>query len=60
MTLVEGEDPYLERYVPDSKRWVVSGGTVGCHVKGCCRSVGCQVSTLPEWVLCLVCGVAGL
>ena len=32
---------------------------MGGHVKGCCRSVGCRASTLPEWVLCLVCGVVG-
>ena len=33
---------------------------MGCHVKGCCRSVDCRASTLSEWVLCLVCGVEGL
>ena len=33
---------------------------MGCHVRGCCRSVGCRASTLPEWVLCWVCGVVSL
>ena len=57
--LVVEEDPCRERCVPDSRLWVVFDGTGGCHVKGCCRSVDCQVSRLMEWVLCLVCGVAG-
>ena len=33
---------------------------MGCHVKGCCRSVGCRASRLSEWVLCLVYGVVSL
>ena len=56
--LVVEEDPYREHCVPDSRLWVVFGGTGGCHVKGCCRSVDCQVSRLMVWVLCWVCGMA--
>ena len=45
--------------MPDSRLWVGFDEIGGCHVRGCCRSVDCQASRLLEWVLCLVCGMAG-